>query len=116
MKKMIFWLTGCLILNACQNNDSGKATTTNSADSTQTGITAPVEFADSSFNTIGDKALSDFAKGDFDAFISVYTDDTHLVLANGDSVSGKSNILKYWKTTMTGVDSIRFSKPIYLPI
>src|SRR5882724_8930353 len=116
MKKIIICVTACISLYACQNNTANKTTASSSADSAKIAATTPIEFADSSYNAIGDKALSDFSKGDFDAFISVYTDDSHLDLANGDSVIGKAGILKYWKTSMNGVDSIRFNKPIYLPI
>jgi hypothetical protein len=111
MKKIIFWVTGCLFIYACQSSSDNSQT-----EGAKTAVTAPVEFTDSTFIIIGDKALSDFKKGNFDSFISIYTDDTHLDLADGDSVMGKANVLNFWKSRMTGVDSIHFNTPIYLPI
>ena len=117
MKKMLFWVASCLLFYACQNNAADKTATTSAADSVKPAAPpAPVEIADSSFNAVGQKALDNFAKGDFDAFISVYTDNSHLDFANGDSVVGKANILKFWKTQRGGMDSIQFTPPIFLPI
>lgn len=116
MKKMIISIAAVCSLLACQNNTDNKTSENVAADSAKAASNAPIELADTSFNTIGDKALSDFAKGDYDSFISIYTDDSHLDLAGGDSLTGKANILAFWKKTMAGIDSIRFNTPIYLPI
>ena len=113
---MIFTIAAACSLLACQNNADNKSAGATVTDSAKTIINAPVELADTSFNAIGDKALADFAKGDFDSFISIYTEDSHLDLAGGDSLTGKANILAFWKKTMAGIDSIRFNTPIYLPI
>jgi len=114
MGKFFFITVISMIVFACNENSSDRVATNQHADSARS--TAPVELADSSFDAIGDKALNDFSKGDFDSFMSIYTEDSHLDLAGGDSAMGKANILAYWKKIMVGVDSIRFNTPIYLPI
>jgi ketosteroid isomerase-like protein len=117
MKKLFFWATGCFLLFACQNNGANKPTTNDSTGQGNPALTpAPIEFADSTYSAIGQKALTDFAKADYDAVMSVYTDDSRLYLANGDSVIGKPNITKFWKNTMAIADSIRFVNPIFLPL
>ena len=117
MKKTPFWVAACFLLYACQNNASDKTAAASSADSVKPAAPpAPIEITDTSYNALGQNALDNFSKGNFDAFGSVYTDNSHLDFANGDSVVGKANILKFWQTQRAGMDSIKFTPPIFLPI
>ncbi|MBS1599125.1 MAG: nuclear transport factor 2 family protein [Bacteroidetes bacterium] len=116
MKKMILCIAACSLLFACHDNSTDKVLDNNATNMVKAVSTPAVELTDTSYYAIGNKALADFANGDLDSFISIYADDSHMDLAGGDSLSGKANILAFWKKTMTGIDSVRFNTPIYLPI
>ena len=99
---------------ACQNNAADKKTTASSAVSVKpAALPPPVEIADSSTDALGQKALDNFAKGDFDAFISVYRIIATWILPMVTAWLGKpifSNSGKYKEKVWTLFTSqLRFS-------
>ena len=119
MKKMIFLAAGCIFLFAC--NDAKKDDKT-PAPATDTAVTAKTEvpqseFADAKYTEIGKNSLAKLSAGDVAGFVSDYADTAVYVWNNGDSLAGKKAITDYWaKRRSEVIDSVKFSKNIWLPI
>ena len=120
MKKAFFFVTGCVIILACNNKPA--ETTAAKTDSAATPLaetkTPPQsEFADPKYTELGKQMTEQMSKGDMDAWANNFADNAKYRWSSGDSLSGKAAILKYWKERRDKViDSISFSREVWLPL
>ncbi len=106
--------TACLFLIAC-NNEKKEETKT----AVTTGDNQPPqsEIADGKYAEWGKKMLDQMSAGNMDAWGDSYTDSAKYVWSAGDSLTGKTAILNYWKERRNNViDSISFTNDIWLPL
>jgi ketosteroid isomerase-like protein len=76
-----------------------------------------VEIADMSLAESCKAGLAAMSSGDIDAFVSGLADNAMYRFNNGDSISGKEAISKYWKERRANViDEISFSEEIWLAV
>ncbi len=119
MKKIISLATGCIFLFACNDakTDDKSATTTDTTAVTAKAETPQSEFADAKYTEIGKNSLAKLSSGDIPGFMNDYADTAVYVWNNGDSLAGKKAISDYWtKRRSEMIDSVTFSKNIWLPI
>lgn len=120
MKKLILITAGCVFLFSCNNEkkDDKPATTTDTAVAKkESAAPAPAEFADAKYGDIGKSSLAKLSAGDVAGWVNDFADDAVYQWNNGDSLAGKKAISDYWTKRRTEViDSLTFSKEIWLPI
>jgi hypothetical protein len=115
MRKIIL---GCFVLGmlgAC-NNDKPAAEEPKVKSAADTEK-PPAEFADKKYTEWGMAGMKEFEKGNIEGWAERFADDVVHFWSAGDSVAGKANLIAYWKDRRANViDSISFSKDIWLPI
>ncbi len=75
------------------------------------------DFADERYAQIGRKGVDALSAGDIEGWMSGFADNAVYVWNAGDSIAGKPGITAYWKKRRTEtIDSISFSKHIFLPV
>ena len=120
MKKILFFVAGCLVLVACNNNsaDTTAAKTDTAATTTAEAKTPPQsEFADAKYAAMGKQMLAELSSGDIDAWVNNFADSAKFRWSSGDSLTGKAAISDYWKNRRTKViDSLSFMNDVWLPI
>lgn len=123
MKKTCIIAAGCVLLFACNSKTADEpkmesdTMETSQMDATSTAKFGGSEFADAKYMEWGKTALSNFEKGDIDAWLNQYADDAVYLWSSGDSLAGKLAIGDYWKNRRGSViDSLKFSNDIWLPI
>lgn len=106
----------CLILFAACKDEAEKTTQAVVAgESTKT--TPPVAFADQRYIDMGKKAWTMFAAGDIDGWAGSFAENIKFRWSAGDSLSGKAEVVKYWKDRRANVvQSIEVSNDIWLPV
>src|SRR5688572_3852439 len=118
MKKLF----GVIVCSALLFSCSDKPAT---AEDTESKIASDVsstesrdyELGDNKFVEIAKKALDNLEGGDIDGWIASFADNAVYHWNNYDSVTGKAAITDYWKKRRTDIiDSISFTKKIWLPI
>ena len=120
MKRILFFIAGCLVLAACNNKPA--ETTTAKTDSSSATVTesktpAQAEFADQKYTEIGKKMTDQLSSGDVDGWVSNFSDNAMYRWSSGDSLAGKTAILNYWKERRTKViDSLTITSQVWLPI
>jgi hypothetical protein len=66
---------------------------------------------------MGKKAWDQFEAGDIDGWASTFAENIKYRWSAGDSLTGKAEVLKYWKDRRANViESLEFSNEIYLPV
>jgi hypothetical protein len=120
MKKVFFFVLGCLFLLACNNKpaETTAAKTDSSATTASETKTPPQsEFADPKYTEIGKKMLEQMSSGNMDGWNENFADNAVYRWSSGDSLAGKEAIAKYWTERRTKViDSISFTNDIWLPV
>ena len=120
MKRVFIFVTGSLILLACNNQQKADTDTKAAASTTDSSTTKPQppsEFADPKYTDLGKKMLGQFESGDVDGWANNFTDNAVYTWSAGDSLAGKKAIVDYWKNRRaTVIDSIKFSNDIWLPL
>src|SRR5215470_5867382 len=98
MKKILILTTGCMIMLACNNQKTDSDTkAAATADSSTAKPQPPAEFADAKYVEMGKATLGAFEKGDVDAWLKDFADNSVFLWSSGDSLAGKSAITDYWK-------------------
>ena len=120
MKKMIVLAAGCIFLFAC-NNEKKADNPVAAADSNVAKAPAEVPqsemLTDSKYKDIGKNAMTKLSDGDVAGYLSAFADTAVYQWNNGDSLKGKEAITDYWtKRRKDVVDSLKYSKDIWLPI
>jgi hypothetical protein len=116
MKRFFLCALGALLLLGCNNEKADSAENPATTPATET---APQDatFADAKYAAIGKKGVAALSAGDVDGWMSNYAHNAVYVWNSGDSIAGKTAIADYWKKRRTEViDSISFSKSIWLPV
>ncbi len=120
MKKLISIMLGCIFLFSCNNEKKNEVTAVPATDSTVViakSESPQSEFADSKYTEIGKNTLSKLASGDIAGWMNDFADTAVYVWNSGDSLAGKKAISEYWTKRRTEViDSLKFSREIWLPI
>ena len=118
--KLFLLFSGFVILFSCNNEKKNDATPVPATDSTVVNARSEIpqtEFADAKYSEIGKNTLSKLASGDIAGWMNDFADTAVYVWNNGDSLAGKKAISEYWTKRRTEViDSLKFSKEIWLPI
>ena len=120
MKKIFFFLAGCIVMAACNNKPAETATAT--SDTSTAASTAPKEtpqseFADPKYTEMGKAMMNQLANNEIDAWANNFADNAKFRWSSGDSLDGKAAILSYWKERRGKViDSLRFTTDVWLPI
>jgi hypothetical protein len=115
MRKVLLGTICLFMLAACKDEAEKTQSAVIAGESTKT--TPPVEFADQRYVDMGKKAWSQFAAGDIDGWASMFSDNVKFRWSAGDSLSGKAEVVKYWKDRRANViESIEVSNDIWLPL
>ncbi|OQP47979.1 nuclear transport factor 2 family protein [Niastella populi] len=116
MRKILLGTIWVLMLAACKDQAAEKtAPTAIAGESTSTP--PPVEFADQKYIDMGKKALEQFAAGNIDGWASMFAENIKFRWSAGDSLTGKAEVVKYWKDRRANViESIEVSNDIWLPV
>ena len=115
MKQILRVLVLFALVTAC-NNKTNEPAKEDAMPPSEAATMKPSEFADPSYADYGKRFISNFTKGDIDAWTNDLADNAVFVWSSGDSVAGKAAIGTYWKKRWTALDSITFSNEIWLPI
>jgi hypothetical protein len=118
VKNIFLFSTWCFLVISCNNKqksaDISKSTAI-SPDSTSNKL-PQAELADDRYSDIVKTAMSQFASGDIDGWLSHYADNAVIRQSPVDSIFGKEAIAKLWKNrrkTVTG--SIEIENDIWIP-
>lgn len=78
----------------------------------------PYEIASPDYVVLAEKSLDYFADFKMDSFASMLAEDVVFELPDGRKISGKVNLINYWKEykKTTGLESMRILNANYLPI
>jgi hypothetical protein len=116
MRKILLGTICLFMLAACEDATEEKTGPTAIAgESTKTP--PPVEFADQKFVDMGKKAWEQFAAGNIDGWASTFADNIKFRWSAGDSLTGKAEVVKYWKDRRANViESIEVANDIWLPL
>lgn len=114
MKKLFLSVLCIVLLTGCKKEtttvESAPAAPAASAD-------GPITIGDNKYTEIGKKAMADLSKGDMDAWLAAYADNTKYYWNNGDSLVGKPALSKYWRDRRANVlESLEFKNNIWLPV
>lgn len=100
---------------ACKEEPEKATQTVIAGESDKT--TPPVAFADQRYVDMGKKAWQQFAAGDIDGWASSFADNIKFRWSAGDSLSGKAEVIKYWKDRRANIiQSVELSNDIWLPV
>ncbi len=119
MKKLIPLAAACIFLYSCNNEkkDEKAAGTSNDSTAAVAKETPQSEFADAKYSDIGKNSLAKLSSGDVAGWANDFADTAVYFWNNGDSLAGKKAITDYWTKRRTEViDSLTFSKEIWLPV
>ncbi len=116
MRKILLGTICVFMLAACMDQATEKpAPTAIAGESAQTP--PPVEFADQKYIDMGKKAWEQFAAGNIDGWASAFAENIKFRWSAGDSLTGKAEVVKYWKDRRANViESIEISNDIWLPV
>ncbi len=114
--KFLTGLMSLIVLVACNNKASDTSKTNSDTSAATTAEAKPAEIADAKYMDYGKRFLASFSKGDIDGWLSDWADNGVFVWNSGDSLSGKAEVAKYWKSRWSGLDSITFMNEIWLPM
>lgn len=118
MRRILTGLTSLLLLAAC-NNKSAESSKSNSDTTAMTATTTEMkasEIADAKYMEFGKHFLASFSRADIDGWLNDWADNAVFVWNNGDSLTGKAAVAKYWKDRWSNLDSITFANDVWLPI
>jgi hypothetical protein len=115
MKKLLLAPLCLLMLAACKEEPEKATQTVLAGESSKNP--PPVAFADQRYMDMGKKALTQFAAGDIDGWASNFAENIKFRWSAGDSLTGKAEVVKYWKDRRANViKSIEVSNDIWLPV
>jgi hypothetical protein len=115
MKKILLASCCLIILAACKEEAEKTSQAVVAGESTKTP--PPVAFADQRYMDMGKKAWQQFAAGDIDGWASNFAENIIFRWSAGDSLSGKAEVVKYWKDRRANViQSLEVSNDIWLPV
>ena len=115
MKKVLLVSCCVLMLAACKEEPEKTTQTVMAGDSAQNP--PPVAFADQRYVDMGKKAWDKFAAGDIDGWASSFAENIKFRWSAGDSLSGKAEVVKYWKDRRANViESLEITNGIWLPL
>lgn len=115
MRNILLGTICFFMLAACKDQAEKTSPSTIAGESTKTP--PPVEFADQKYIDMGKKAWEQFAAGNIDGWASTFAENIKFRWSAGDSLTGKAEVVKYWKDRRANViESIEFSNEIWLPL
>lgn len=115
MRNILLGTICFFMLAACK--DQAEKTTPSPIAGESTKTPPPVEFADQKYIDMGKKAWEQFAAGNIDGWASTFAENIKFRWSAGDSLTGKAEVVKYWKDRRANViESIEFSNEIWLPL
>ena len=112
----VFYITGC-------NNPSSANETTADRDSVTTAVTNPnMSLAPVEYSELAEKSLQLLAKGDYDAWADMLSDDVVYAYPDGDmdtrtKITGKAALVSWWiNSKEKGTDTMMLSEFNHTPI
>lgn len=118
MKKLLGLLVCSSLLFSCKNDPKvAGATEVKPTSDAPVTDSRGYEFGDDKFIEIGKKSSAAMESKDIDSWSANLADNAVYQWNNFDSIVGKAAITDYWKKRATDiVDSISFTKQVWLPI
>src|ERR1044072_1190068 len=115
MKKVLLASCCLIMLAACK--DEAEKTTQAVVAGESTKSPSPVSFADQRYVDMGKKAWAMFTAGDIDGWANSFAENIKFRWSAGDSLSGKAEVVKYWKDRRANVvQSVEASNDIWLTL
>lgn len=117
MKKMFFGALIASFLVSCANDPkTDNTSTTEIGSDTSQKMPAKMELLGDELNAGAIASWDAFSKGDIDGFAANFDENARMSFSGGDSLVGKKAIIDYYKGRWKIIDSIKFSRQIWLPV
>ena len=117
MTKLLGLIVFGTFILACNNKPVESPPTTDSTVAVKETKTLPTEIGDPKYIDIGKNQMKALSAGDIDGMMNNFADNALYAWSSGDTLIGKASIAKYWKERRDKIiDSIKFVKPVWLPI